>query len=154
MIVFLFKFRKIYSKTVYSTVSIYIFVIANTPATYILCLIVFQTWCYLCIKNVPNWLSVILVILSNDIHLNPGPQYQNNFFNFMSWNVNSIAKDNFQRVQLIEAHNSIFNYDLISICETSLNDSVKLSETLLNDYAFVSANNSANTRHGGVGPVL
>jgi hypothetical protein len=39
----------------------------------------------------------------------------------MSWNVISLAKDNFQRVRLIEAHNSIFNYDLISICETSLN---------------------------------
>ena len=40
----------------------------------------------------------------------------------MSWNVKSFAKDNFNRVRHIEAHNSIFNYDLISICETSLND--------------------------------
>ena len=69
----------------------------------------------------------------------------------MSWNVNSLAKDNFQRVRLIEARSSIFNYDLISICETSLNDSVELPETLLNDYTFVTANNSADTRHGGVG---
>ena len=43
----------------------------------------------------------------------------------------SLAKDNFQRVRLIEAHNSVFNYDLISICETSLNDSVELPETLV-----------------------
>ena len=49
----------------------------------------------------------------------------------MSWNVNSLAKENFQRVRFIEAHNSILNYDLISICETSLNDTVDLSETLL-----------------------
>ena len=69
----------------------------------------------------------------------------------MSWNLNSLAKESFQRVRLIEAHNSIFNYDLISICETSLNDSIELPETLLNDYTFVSANNPANTRHGGVG---
>ena len=68
----------------------------------------------------------------------------------MSWNV-SLAKDNFQRVRLIEAHNSIFNYDLISICETSLNDSVELPDTLLNDYTFVPANNPVNTRNGGVG---
>ena len=54
-------------------------------------------------------------------------------------------------LRLIEAHNSIFNYDLISICETSLNDSVELPETLLNDYTFVPANTPANTRHGGVG---
>ena len=69
----------------------------------------------------------------------------------MTWNVNSLAKDNFQRVNLIEAHNSIFNYDLISICETSLNDSVEFPDILLNDYTFVPANNPATSRNGGVG---
>ena len=62
----------------------------------------------------------------------------------MPWNVKSLAKENSQRV--IEAHNSIFDYDLITICETSLNDSVELSEILLNDYTFVPANNPATTR--------
>ena len=42
----------------------------------------------------------------------------------MSWNLNSLAKDNFHRVSLIDAHNSLYNYDLLSLCETSLNDSV------------------------------
>ena len=59
----------------------------------------------------------------------------------MSWKVNSLAKDNFQRARLIEVHNSIFNYDLISICETSLN----------RDYTFVPSKNPTNTSHGGVG---
>ena len=97
-------------------------------------------------------LPIILIIFSNDVNLNPGPgtHSQNNLFNFMSWNV-SLAKDNFQRVRLIETHNSIFNYDLVSICETSLNDSVELPDTLLNDYTFVPANNPVNTRNGGVG---
>ena len=63
----------------------------------------------------------------------------------------TLAKENFQRVRLIEAHTSIFNYDLISICETSLDDAVESPETLLNGYTFVSANNPANNRHGGVG---
>ena len=52
---------------------------------------------------------------------------------------------------MIEAHNSIFDYDLISINEISLNDTVELPETLLDDYTFVHANNTANTRHVGVG---
>ena len=69
----------------------------------------------------------------------------------MSWNFNSIAKDDFQRVRLIETHNSIFNYDLISMCETSLNDSIKLPDILLNDYTFVHSKNPTNNRHGGVG---
>ena len=61
--------------------------------------------------------------MSNDIDLNPGPNFDN-FFNFMSWNVNSLAKDNCQRVRLIEVQNSI--------CETSLNDSVEIPKTLIN----------------------
>ena len=69
----------------------------------------------------------------------------------MSWNVNSLAKDNFQRVRVIEVHNSIFNYELISICETSLNDTVELPDILLSDYTFIPANNPANSRNGGVG---
>jgi len=69
----------------------------------------------------------------------------------MSWNLNSLAKENFKRLHLIEVHNQLFNYDLISICETSLNDSVDLPDKLLDDYTFISANNPANTRHGGVG---
>ena len=53
--------------------------------------------------------------------------------------------DNFQRIRLIKAHNSSFKYDLISICETSL------PQTLLNDYSFVPANNPVDSRHGAVG---
>ena len=96
---------------------------------------------------------MLLIVLSNDIHLNPVPQshFQNNCLNFMNWNLNSLTKDNFRHVDLIEAHNSIFNYDLISVCETNLNDSIELPETLLQDYSFVPANNPSNRRHGGVG---
>ena len=69
----------------------------------------------------------------------------------MNWNLNLLTKDNFHRVDLIEAHNSIFKYNLISVCETNLDDSVELPETLLNDYTFVSANHPLNIKHGGVG---
>ena len=69
----------------------------------------------------------------------------------MYWNVNSIAKVDFQYVRLIEEHNSLFNYDLISICETSLNDSIRLPDILLIEYTFVHSKNPTNTRHGGVG---
>ena len=145
------KFSKIVSWTLFTILSIYIYSIALTPGTYIVCFMVFQTWCHSLKKHVPLWLPIILILLSNDINLNPGPHFQNYFFNFMSWNLNSLAKDNFDRIRLIEAHNTLFKYDLISICETSLNDSVELPETLINDYTFVPANNPANIRHGGVG---
>ena len=69
----------------------------------------------------------------------------------MSWNLNSLAKDNFQRIRIIEAHNALFKYALISICEARLNDSVELPENLIDDNTFVPANNPANATHGGVG---
>ena len=93
------------------------------------------------------WYVLVRLILCPDINPNPRPKisdphFQNIYFNLL-WKLNSLAKDNFQRVSLIEAHNSNFNYDLISICETSLNDSVELPEPLLNAYTFVSDNNPA-----------
>ena len=65
--------------------------------------------------------------------------------------MNSLVKDDFSRVKLLEAHNSVFRYDLISVYETCLNDSVELPDKLLDDYSFVFQNNPLNTRRGGVG---
>ena len=121
---------------------------------YLIMLIVFPVYMFLCFTGATLWYFQLVIFLSNDIAANnsgPGPLFQNNFFNFMSWNLNSLAKDNFQRVNLIEAYNSLFKYVLISICETGLNDSVELPEPLLNEYIFVPANNPANKRHGGEG---
>ena len=98
----------------------------------------------------PIWVSFLKILLSNDIELNPG-DFTNSFFTFCNWNVNSLAKDNFQRVDLIEAHNSLYKYDLISLCEVSINDTVEIPEKLLEDYSFIAKNNNTNTRHGGVG---
>ena len=100
--------------------------------------------------SVSSWLSILVILLSNDIEFNPGPQYHKNF-NFMSWNLNSLATNNFERVPLIEAHNSKFNYDLISICETRLNDSLVPKVPELNGYTFEPANHPNNVTHGGVG---
>ena len=101
-------------------------------------------------STTPAWVCFLKILLSHDIEKNPG-DFINGFFNFCNWNVNSLSKDNFHRLQLLEAHNSIFNYDLISLCETSLNDSVELPDSLLDDYTFVSSNCPNNSRHGGVG---
>ena len=139
------KFRKTLIQLLFTILSIYIFYLAITPIASILCIMVFQNWRHSCTQKSPQWLQILLIILSNDVSRNPGPPFRNSFFNFMSWNVNSIAKDDVQRVYLIETHNSIFNYDLISICETSLNDSIKLSDILLNDYILLCIPNIQQT---------
>ena len=94
----------------------------------------------------PVWLTLVKIALSNDVETNPG-DISNGFFTFCNWNLNSLAKDDFHRIRLIEAHNSLFNYDIISICETSLNDLVTLPDVMLENYSFVENNNPNNVKH-------
>ena len=74
-----------------------------------------------------------------------------NYFTFLNGNLNSLTKENFDRAQILEAHDSIYDYDLISICETSLDDTIEVPIELINDNKFVQRNNPNNTKHGGVG---
>ena len=146
-----FKFKKVIKTILFGSSVIYMFSIAINPATHLLCVVVFQIICLSYTKISPPWLSSILVLISNDVERNPGPEYHSNFFNFMSWNLNSLPKNDFARIQLIEAHNTIFNYDLISICETSLNNCLVPKVPELKGYTFEPVNHASNMAHGGVG---
>ena len=128
-----------------------LFVSAMTPGSHLLSLIITLILCRLCVRKIPNWVFLLFLMLANDIEFNPGPRYHEGFFSFMNWNLNSLVKNNFERVKLIEAHNSLFNYDIISLCETGLNASTEIPDPLLNDYTFISANHKNNASHGGVG---
>ena len=128
-----------------------IFSTATTPNAQYVCICVLQIFCLSFARELPPWLSALLITISNDIEKNPGPIYYSNSFNFMNWNLNSLPTNNFARVQLIEAHNSLHNYDLISICETSLTDSQTSNVPELDGYTFVPANHPDNVSHGGVG---
>ena len=79
------------------------------------------------------WYLFLQLKLSCDIHPNPGPGYHatnfsGGFLSFCNWNLNTLSKEDFYRVSLLEAHNFNFNYDIISLCETSLNDTVQVPD--------------------------
>ena len=71
------KFNKNISRAIFGILSTYILPIAVIPSSCILCLLEFQIWYHRCTKHVPYCLSIILIILSNDVHINPGHQVQN-----------------------------------------------------------------------------
>ena len=66
-----------------------------------------------------------IFFFSNDIETNPR-DLRNGFFTFCNWNINSLAKDDFYRINIIEALNSTCDYDIISLCETSLNEATQI----------------------------
>ena len=60
-----------------------------------------------------------MISLSNDISENPGPLHTDidgvlPYFSFCNWNLNILSKNGFSRVSLLNVHNSIHKYDVIS----------------------------------------
>ena len=115
----------------------------------------FSCWPF---EGLLKWYFGILITLSYDVHPNPGPLiddtskgFNSGFITFCNWNVNTLSKDEFHRVSLIEANNTIFDYDIISLCETSLNDRVTVPENILNGYLYHPCNHPSGERKGGVG---
>ena len=61
------------------------------------------------------------------------------------------CKDEFSRVSLLNAHNSIFKYDIISLCETSLSENEIVPENILEGYHYYGCNHPSGEKKGGVG---
>ena len=93
------------------------------------------------------WLVFRNILLSGDVETNPGPET----LDFCCWNLNSITAHDFLQISLIEAYNSVFNYDLISIVETHLDSTVDKDSLALDGYSFIKANHPQNVKRGGVG---
>ena len=85
--------------------------------------------------------------MSNDTERNPA---DNKLFAFCNWNINSPTKDNFIRLNLLEAHNSLFNYDIISLCETNLNATVDLPSNLLDGFKPIFSHHPSGNKRGGI----
>ena len=107
----------------------------------------FNIACIACFTLHIQWLVFRTILLSGDVETNPGPET----LDFCCWNLNSITAHDFLRVSLIEAYNSVFNYDLTGIVETHLDNTVDNDRLTLDGYSFIKANHPQNVKRGGVG---
>ena len=92
---------------------------------------------------------MLLIITHGDVELNPGPR--KDMFQYLKichWNVNSLLAHNFQKVSLIEAYNSLRNYDFICISESFLNSSIAPNEQSLcmNGYEMVRSDHPSDQK--------
>ena len=115
--------------------------------------IAISCFCNYPFETIAIWISLIRLALCPDIHPNPGPAHSNDFtggfLSFCNWNLNTLSKEDFIRITLLEAHNTEHNYDIISLCETSLNDEIQVPK--MPGYKFHSCNHPDGNRSGGVG---
>ena len=54
-------------------------------------------------------------------------------------------------MSLIQAHTTLFNHDIVSLCETSPNDTIELPDELIDHYKFITDNSPSSKKQGSVG---
>ena len=77
------------------------------------------------INTASSWLNILL-IRNGDIHPHPGPTH--NQFSFCHWNLNGLVAHDKLKITLLEAYNTVCNYDVIAISESQLRSSVENTE--------------------------
>ena len=98
--------------------------------------------------------TLLLLFMSGDIELNPGPKKTNSSckFSVCHWNLNSLAAHNFEKVGLLEAFNTINKFDIICVSESYLDLTFSSDNEDINIKGFklVRADHPNNIKRGGV----
>ena len=113
----------------------------------------FQNFFVLSFSFVITFLSLLL-ILSNDVELNPGPKKDSSKRNFSiaHWNLNSIAAQNFVKLSQLEGYNTLHSHDLICLSETWLDSttSIDSNDLSLKGYNLHRVDDPDNVKKVGI----
>ena len=90
-----------------------------------------------------------LLILSGNVLENPSPTDCN--LKFFHWNLDSLTALDNSKISLIEACNSVFNYDLIAISDTRLDHSISNEDIQIKGFScdILRGDHPSDTRNPG-----
>ena len=105
------------------------------------------------IAGISITLLSIFLLLCGDAELKPGPIIKrNSWFNFSicHWNLNNLIAHNFEKVNLLEAYNTVNKFDIICLSESYLDSSILTENNNLkiNGYKMVRADHPNNVTGG------
>ena len=115
----------------------------------VLTYVYFNAVCLTCHTLCLQWHMYRSILLSGGVETNPGPPH--GYLSFCSWNLSSIYAHDFLRVSLIKAYNTVYNYDLIGVVETHLDNTVDESKLAIDGYSFYKSNHPQHGKRVGVG---
>ena len=75
----------------------------------------------------------VQLIRSGDIEIQPGPI--KNALKFCDWNLNSVLAHDRIKISLLEAYNSVYNYDILVLGETYLSGDISHDETFIEGFS-------------------
>ena len=98
-----------------------------------------------------RFVFVVLMLLPyDDIELNLGSKKRSSCYNYSAchWNLNSITVQNFAKIHLLQADNTIHQYDMICLLESYLDVSVSSDNDNLkiNGYQLVRPDHPGNIK--------
>ncbi len=90
------------------------------------------------------------LLFAGDIELNPGPGGGLKFF---YGNLNSIRARNGAKIPLIEAYNSVHNYDISAVSESMLDETITIDNIFIGGFSndIFRSDHPSNSKIGGVG---
>ena len=78
------------------------------------------------------WLCSLLVMLSGDVEVNPGPKKKDkDCLSICHWNLNSISGYDYSKLFLLNSCNSLHMFDIICLSETYLDSNTPLHDDSL-----------------------
>ena len=95
--------------------------------------------------------AFLLLLKHGDVEINLGPKKkETRFFSCLHWNINSILAHN--KLTVLEAYNTINQYDILCISETYLDSSISNYDTTLSlpGYNLAGSDHPGNVKRGGV----
>ena len=99
------------------------------------------------------WLYSLLILLSADVELNPGPKrVSTSNISICHWNLNSISAHNYIKLFLLKAYIAIHKFDIICLSETYLDSSTTSDDDNLaiSGYNLIRSDHPSNNKRGGV----
>ena len=101
--------------------------------------------------NLLRWLYILLITLSEDVELNPGPKCKAaQTFSICQWNLNSICAHNFEKLSRLRAYVSVRKFDIICLSETYLDSSIDDEGLEISGYYLIRSDHPSNKKRGGI----
>ena len=95
----------------------------------------------------------LLVSLSGDVEINPGPNRKpNEALSSCHWNLNSISAHNFSKLHLLKAYATVHKFDIIYFSKTYLDSSIPFDDNNLeiSGYTLIRSDHVSISKRGGV----
>ena len=103
--------------------------------------------------SVATWVYNILISLSGDVQLNPGPKNKSDInVSICHWNLNSIAADNYAEFFFLKAYIAVYKFDIVCISERYLDSNITTDDGNLEifGYNLIQSDHPSNSEPGGV----